>query len=171
MKNYGGQALCATLLDRDNNDKVLYEVPYHIYRLSEMKHPMIKVRMIVWDLFGAILSKKANIDHIVLFPEIDTQISPSDFNTIIKKIESEYPNTIFCYQSAPLVKDFPEEPTPEQWSIELQRQAMILEYLRFRNINVLCGFENSIAYLYLNETARPIMEDIFFREIEGNYPA
>ena len=166
-KKYEGEKLCASI---GSGGSISHHLPYQLYKFHEIDDNT-NVRMIVGDLYGSIIDKNADIDHIVIFTDIDMNISRKDMEYIIHYITMEFPNTVFCYQSAPMMKDFPEEPTKEQWSIELQRQAMVLEYLGFRNINTLCGFENSIAYLYLNEAAKPIMEDIFYREIDGSYPA
>ena len=72
---------------------------------------------------------------------------------------------IICIKSAPLIADYPEEPSREVHITELIKQGWFLEMNGFRDINSLCNFESGVAYLYMNETAKPILKQIIDLEI------
>lgn len=65
-----------------------------------------------------------------------------------------------CIKSAPLVADYPKEPDRETHIAELIKQGWFLEMNGFRDINSLCQFESGVAYLYLNDTAKPVLKQI-----------
>ena len=155
--------------DEEGESKV-YEVLYDIYDVNELERlkedSYKEIRFIVNDLMD-MNTEKDKIDYIFVFNSIDRRINRSQFETIISNISIKHhtANSIFCIQSVPLIKDFHTKPTEEETINELRRQALQLEYLGFRNINIHSKFENSIAYLYLNLGAIQIMRKIHSLEI------
>lgn len=75
---------------------------------------------------------------------------------------------IICIKSAPLTADYPKEPDRETHIAELIKQGFFLEMNGFRDINSLCNFESGVAYLYMNDTAKPILRQIINNEIDYN---
>ena len=73
---------------------------------------------------------------------------------------------IVVLRSAPLKIDYPEKPSDEVLDTELTNQATYIEtHLAMRNIQSVCGFENSIPYIYPTTQITPVMEAIIHDEI------
>ena len=66
-------------------------------------------------------------------------------------------DTIFITKSGPLKEMYPTEPDEETYIKENRIQAYFLETNGFRNINSLCEFEFGVPYIYINNSAKPIL--------------
>lgn len=88
------------------------------------------------------------------------------FKRLILNEEIYSKPVILLLRSSPLIIDYPEEPELEEYNKELVRQATYIEcYLNMRNINSLCGFENSIPYILPTNKISPVMKAIIEREV------
>lgn len=151
-----------------------YQV-FHIDRVPSTKMPFI-----VRDLADVIQTLKANpnttIDNYIrcsTIYNIDTfriykKYRHNGFGSRqIKAMCYTFTDSggIVCIKSAPLIADYPKEPDSTTRIAELIKQGFFLEINGFRDINSLCGFENGVAYLYINNAAKPILKHIITDEI------
>lgn len=145
-------------------DAKIVEVVY-TYNTTETDH----MGMMLGDVFGLLLSKEIKFNHVIniLKIRVDPEFRGKGYakrilTNALKQFDK--PGNIIVIRSAPLMDDYPEEPNNEIYEKELCNQASFLEYMGFRNINSLCGFEQTIPYVYVSKNSMEFLKAI--QEIE-----
>lgn len=147
---------------------------YEIYDVNKV--PYEKMPFIVLDLADLVVNvckttpMSGEIVHIMTF-RIFKKYRNRGFGSKHMKALCETfmksKDCIICIKSAPLIADYPKEPDRETHIAELIKQGWFLEMNGFRDINSLCDFESGVAYLYMNDTAKPILKQIINNEIDS----
>lgn len=86
---------------------------------------------------------------------------------LLEKFIKENENCIIVIQAAPLYREYPINPSREEYDKSLVMSGTFLEKFGFRNINALCGFEESVPYMYRNKFSEPYINKIIELEITG----
>lgn len=139
--------------------------------LAKSTHEFEKLPFIVQDLIGLIERNNLSVQYITCIITFriykkyrNRGIGSSQFMKFISGMNSEH---VICIKSAPLTADYPKEPDTITHINELIKQAYFLEAHGFRDINSLCQFESGMAYIYMSESAKPIIRNIISTEIRG----
>lgn len=125
-------------------------------------------RFICEDIFGVMNDIGEPCDSIIMVCQITTDAEhrlKGSAKEAMMQFAEIHKDKIIATQSAPLVSEFPTQPTAKEHIEALQRQAVFLEAIGFRNTNVLHGFGESIGYVYKNDTAKPLISRCIIAEI------
>lgn len=74
---------------------------------------------------------------------------------------------IIAFRSCLMKADYPIEPNDADYANGLSNQGYFLEKNGFRNINVICGLEYSVPYIYMDSDSKDIIKEIIKIEVSS----
>lgn len=161
----------------DEVDGRLIKVGIASYAIFDVEKERVKplsefynLPFIVRDLIRLIIDSKIPVKNVTCIIRFriykkyrNRGIGTRQFKKFIESLDSSH---AICIKSSALTADYPTEPDDETRAIELRNQGYFLEVNGFRNINSLCEFESGVAYLYINDIAKPVLKKIINSEIK-----